>query len=345
MQEHLKKIEQEFIAYVKKMEAYEEALGLMYWDLRTGAPKLGREQRSKVIGLLSSELFQMSISEEMAAYIANLGNGHRLSTMTEKVLQQCKKNYDRNKKIPVDIHEQYIVLKSQAENVWEEAKANADFELFQPYLEKLVEYNKEFIKYWGYKGNKYNALLDIYEPGITVELLDQVFSELRLEVISLLHKVDVSANKLETDFLYQYFPKEKQKAFGLKILEQMGYDLNAGRLDETIHPFAIGLNPGDVRVTTRYNEYDWKMAVFGIIHEGGHALYEQNISDELVGTPLCSGASMGIHESQSLFYENIVGRDYSFWKKNYPLLKQYANGSLDNTSLEDFYRAINTGAH
>src|SRR5699024_8258172 len=140
MQEHLKKIEQEFIAYVKKMEAYEEALGLMYWDLRTGAPKLGREQRSKVIGLLSSELFQMSISEEMAAYIANLGNGHRLSTMTEKVLQQCKKNYDRNKKIPVDIHEQYIVLKSQAENVWEEAKANADFELFQPYLEKLVEY-------------------------------------------------------------------------------------------------------------------------------------------------------------------------------------------------------------
>jgi carboxypeptidase Taq len=121
----------------------------------------------------------------------------------------------------------------------------------------------------------------------------------------------------------------------------MGYNLQAGRLDETVHPFAIGINPGDVRVTTKYDENDFRTAVFGTIHEGGHALYEQNISKELVGTPLCTGTSMGIHESQSLFYENFVGRNYSFWKKNYQLLQQYSNGQFDNVKLDDFYRAIN----
>lgn len=121
----------------------------------------------------------------------------------------------------------------------------------------------------------------------------------------------------------------------------MGYNFKAGRLDETVHPFATGLNPGDVRVNTKYDEADFRTAVFGTIHEGGHALYEQNISSDLVGTPLCSGTSMGIHESQSLFYENFVGRHRSFWKKNYDLLKEYANGQFDDVSIDAFYRAIN----
>ncbi|HEY4553307.1 MAG TPA: carboxypeptidase M32, partial [Bacillaceae bacterium] len=112
-------------------------------------------------------------------------------------------------------------------------------------------------------------------------------------------------------------------------------------LDDTVHPFAIGLNPGDVRVTTRYDEHDWRMAIFGIIHEGGHGLYEQNISADLVGTPLCTGTSMGIHESQSLFYENIVARDRAFWEYHYDILKRYSNGQFDDVPLDDFYRAIN----
>ncbi|EUJ27089.1 thermostable carboxypeptidase [Listeria grayi FSL F6-1183] len=121
----------------------------------------------------------------------------------------------------------------------------------------------------------------------------------------------------------------------------MGFDFEAGRLDDTIHPFAIGMNPGDVRITTRYDEANFKMAVFGIIHEGGHAIYEQNFAPRLVGTNLASGASMGIHESQSLFYEIIVGSSLAFWKSNYPALQQVADSHLDNVSLEDFYRAVN----
>ena len=340
MNEKLKELEKEFLDFVKKMSAYNEALGLIYWDLRTGAPKKGVDQRSEVIGMLSSEVFKMSTSEEMAAYIANLSGGE-ISGNTKKILEECKKQYDRNRKIPAEEFRKYVVLQSKAESVWEEARAKSDFEMFRPYLEKLVEMNKRFIRYWGYEGNKYNTLLDIYEPGVTVEVLDQVFGQLREKIVPLVKQISESANKPHTDFLFENFPKDKQRQFSEEILNQMGYDFQAGRLDETVHPFATGLNPGDVRVTTRYDESDFRTAVFGTIHEGGHALYEQNISPDLIGTPLCSGTSMGIHESQSLFYENFVGRSFSFWKGNYDLLKDYTGDQFNGVSLEDFCRAIN----
>ncbi|WP_147533738.1 carboxypeptidase M32 [Bacillus marasmi] len=340
MTTNIKQIEKDFLDYVKKMSAYNEALGLIYWDLRTGAPKQGVEQRSEVIGMLSSELFGMSTSKEMADFIEALSN-QNISEITEKILEECQKEYDRNKKIPAEEYKQYVILQSKAENVWEEAKANKDFAQFQPYLEQLVETNKRFIQYWGFEGNKYNTLLNFYEPGMTVEVLDQVFGDLRKEIIPLVKKIGASKNPPQTDFLFKYFSKEKQREVSLRILEQMGYNFHAGRLDVAVHPFATGLNPGDVRITTKYDENDFRTAVFGTIHEGGHALYEQNISKELIGTPLCDGTSMGIHESQSLFYENFVGRNFAFWKHNYPLLKQYASGQFDQVSLIDFYRAIN----
>ncbi|KON87291.1 peptidase M32 [Sporosarcina globispora] len=341
MAESLKQTEQQFLEYVKKMTAYNEAIGLMYWDMRTGAPKQGLEQRSEVIGMISSEVFRMSTSEEMAAYIAELSGQENLSEVTLKTLEECKKDYDRNKKIPAEEYTEYVILQSKAESIWEDAKASSDFEMFRPYLEKLVEMNKRFISYWGYEGNKYNTLLDMYEPGVTVETLDQVFHQLREKIVPLVQQISESQNKPGTSFLFKHFEKDKQRDFSLKVLEQMGYNFKAGRLDETVHPFATGLNPGDVRVTTKYDETDFRTAVFGTIHEGGHALYEQNISSGLVGTPLCTGTSMGIHESQSLFYENFVGRHFSFWKKNYELLKEYASGQFNDVSIEDFYRAIN----
>jgi carboxypeptidase Taq len=333
-------LEKEFLDYVKKMCAYNEALGLLYWDLRTGAPKQGVEQRSEVIGMLSSDVFKMSTSEEMAAYIANLAN-QELSETTRKVLEECKKEYERNKKIPAEEYKEFVILQSKAESVWEEAREKSDFKMFSPYLEKLVDMTKRFVKYWGYEGNMYDVLLDLYEPGITVAVLDQVFGELREKIVPLVKQISESPNKPVTNFLFETFPKENQRQFSLDILAKMGYNFHAGRLDETVHPFAIGLSPGDVRVTTRYDELDFRTAVFGTIHEGGHALYEQNISTELTGTPLCSGTSTGIHESQSLFYENIVGRSLLFWKNNYDLLKKYTNGQFNKVEIADFYRAIN----
>jgi len=344
MSDAIKKLENEFLQYVHKMTAYNEAVGLMYWDLRTGAPKKGVQQRSEVIGQLSSEAFKMSTSEEMATYIEKLLNKETesyISEITKKSLLECKKQYDLNKKIPVEEYKEYVVLQSQAESVWEQAKNENNFERFRPYLEKLVAKTKQFLEYWGYEGNKYNKLLDMYEPGMTVEILDQVFTEVRNGIVKLLKKIEQSPTKPKTDFLYHHFPKDKQRDFSLEILKQMGYDFDAGRLDETVHPFAIGLSPGDVRVTTKYDEKDFRVAVFGTIHEGGHALYEQNISEELTGTPLAGGTSMGIHESQSLFFENFVGRSLPFWKKNYELLRSYASGQFDEVTLEEFYKAIN----
>lgn len=333
-------LEKEFLEYVHKITSYNEALALIYWDLRTGAPKNGVGQRSEVIGILSSEVFKMSTSEEMAAYIANL-SGQAISERSMKILEECRKEYDRNKKIPAEEYKQYVILQSQAESIWEEARAKADFEMFRPYLEKLVEMTKKFIQYWGYEGNKYNTLLDMYEPGVTVEILDQVFAELKNKIVPLVKQIADSAAKPRTDFLFKTFSKDNQRAFSLDILQQMGFDFNSGRLDQTVHPFATGLNPGDVRVTTRYDEQDFRTAVFGTIHEGGHALYEQNISKELIGTPLCTGTSMGIHESQSLFFENFIGRSFSFWQHNYDRLQSYSDGQFDHVSIDDFYRAIN----
>ncbi|WP_077213746.1 carboxypeptidase M32 [Bacillus dakarensis] len=344
MIEKVKQIENEFIHYVKKMSAYQEALSIIFWDLRTGAPKKGADQRSEVIGMLSTEVFNMSVSEKMAEYIEELstdGAKQFIAEVTKKTVEHCKKEYDRNKKIPAEEYKEYVILQSKSESMWEEAKNNSNFEQFRPYLEKLVEKTKRFIEYWGYEEHKYNTLLDMYEPGMTVGVLDHVFGEVRDKIVPLVQDISKSKHKPDTSFLYNFFPKKSQKDFSINILEQMGFDFNAGRLDESVHPFAIGLSPGDVRVTTKYNENDFRVAVFGTIHEGGHALYEQNISSDLAGTPLCAGTSMGIHESQSLFYENFVGRNLSFWKKNYELLKSYSSGQFDAISLIDFYRAIN----
>ncbi|GMR65332.1 MULTISPECIES: carboxypeptidase [Bacillus] len=337
-------VEKQFLTYVKKIQNYGEALSLMFWDLRTGAPKKGVDQRSEVIGMLSSEVFAMSTSDEMGNYLTELENlirEDKLSETTKKMVEECRKEYDRNKKIPQAEYEAYVKLEAKAESVWEEAREKSDFEMFRPYLEKIVEFKKKFITYWGYETYKYNTLLDMYEPGITVEVLDHVFGQLRERIVPLVKEISESQKRLKTSALSEHFSKEKQKNFTLELLKQLNYDFEAGRLDETVHPFEITLNRGDVRITTRYDEKDFRMAVFGTIHECGHAVYEQNIAEKFEGTPLCSGTSMGIHESQSLFFENFIGRNKSFWKKNYDVLKEYSDGQFNDISVDEFYDAIN----
>jgi carboxypeptidase Taq len=213
--------------------------------------------------------------------------------------------------------------------------------LLQPYLEELVAYKKKFASYWNADQHPYDVLLDMYEPGVTMETLDEVFPALRKALTNLLEQIKQSNVKPDTSVLQTHFSKEQQKAFTISVLEKMGYDFEAGRLDDTIHPFEITLNPKDVRITTRYDEEDFRMAVFGTIHEGGHALYEQNIAETLASTPLASGTSMGIHESQSLFWENFVARSEAFWKGHFEEFKTYAPASLQDIDFETFYQAVN----
>ncbi|NEU31295.1 carboxypeptidase M32 [bacterium LRH843] len=335
--------ETKFRQLVKKIENYKEALSVLAWDSRTGAPKKGMAQRSEVIGTLSAEVFALSTSEEMIQYLNELRQDRvykQLSEITQKTVDECYKDYERNAKIPKDEYKEYVMLQSQSETLWEEAKEKADFELFRPNLEKLVAFKKKFIGYWGYEQHPYNTLLDDYEPGVFVDTLDKVFGDLRDQLIPLVKGVTESTHKPKTDFLFKRFPKENQKALSLDLLKEIGYDFEAGRLDETVHPFAIGINPNDVRITTKYNEHDFRVSLFGTIHECGHALYEQNISQDLIGTPLCDGTSMGIHESQSLFWEKFVGQNYEFWVRNYHLVRKHTS-QFDDVSLDDFYFAVN----
>lgn len=328
---------------IHKIASYNEALGLLYWDLRTGAPRKGMDTRSEAIGSLSGDMFKLSTAPELGEWLAELEQADvndGLSEINRRLVSETRKEYDRSVKIPPQLYQEYVVLASQSESKWEEAKGENDYAGFQPYLEKVIDYTNQFIDLWGAKETRYDTLLDQYEPGMTVRQLDGVFGSLRSELVSLSSRIAASPHQPDASFLKQKYDKSAQKAFSLYILEQMGYDFAAGRLDESAHPFATGLNPGDVRITTRYLEDDVTSALFGTIHEGGHALYEQNIGKDLIGTTLCTGTSMGIHESQSRFWENVIGRSRPFWNRYFGELQKRFPGQLD-VSVDQFYRGNN----
>lgn len=333
----------QFRDYLKQILHYEEALSLMYWDLRTGAPKKGVPLRAEAIGTLSEEVFSRNTSPQMEEYLNQLTDAAVYTTLDpvmQATVREVKKQFDRTKKIPIDRYKEYVMLTSQAESVWEDAKHTNNFALFRPYLEKIVAMNIEFAGYWGYQDNRYDTLLDQYEPGMTVKQLDKLFGDLRGDLVALVQRIVDSGIRPDVRPFLGYFPKDKQRQLALSMLEKLGYDFDAGRLDETVHPFETTINRFDVRVTTNYNERDVRTALFGVIHECGHALYEQGISTDLMGTPLCTGASMGIHESQSLFFENIIGRSREFWEAHYDELKNVFP-SFHEVSLDAFYRGIN----
>ncbi|MEC1180569.1 carboxypeptidase M32 [Metasolibacillus meyeri] len=336
-------VEQQFVDYVKKMQNYGEALSVIYWDMRTGAPKKGLGQRAEVVGTLSAEMFALQTADVLGEMLAELeAKQNELDFVTKRLFEEMKKGYDESKKIPADEYKAYVVLQAKTEIAWEEAKAKSDFALFLPYLKEVVAYQKKFINYWGIKnGSPYNTLLDKYEPEMTTDILDNVFGQLRETIVPLVKAIQASPHKPDTSMLFKYFPKEGQRAASLELLEKIGYDFDAGRLDETVHPFMIGLNSGDIRVTTKYDENDFRTAIFGTIHEGGHALYEQNIDLKLIGLPLATGTSMGIHESQSLFYENFVGRNVEFWKHHFEILQKNSPAQFGDVAVEDFLAAIN----
>ncbi|GAF14074.1 LOW QUALITY PROTEIN: thermostable carboxypeptidase 1 [Bacillus sp. JCM 19045] len=333
--------EMNFKALLKKMNHYEQALSLMAWDSRTGAPKKSINQRAEAMSTLSSEHFALSISDEMKQAITHLKEDDTLSHVMKRAVEEAEKMYNEHTKIPAEDFKAFVLLQSKAEAAWEEAKERSDFEFFKPYLEELVAFKKRFIGYIGFEDHPYHTLLDAFEPGVFTETLDSVFSELKKHLIPLVKQVTEAETKPETSFLFEHFPKEAQKNLSEAILKTMGYDFDKGRLNETVHPFAIGINLDDVRVTTKYDEHDFRVALLGTIHEGGHALYEQNIDSDLINYSLAKGTSMGIHESQSLFWEKFVGQSYPFWKTNYPVLKEYASGQFDNIDLDTFYFALN----
>lgn len=331
---------QSFRAYLQKIMNYQSATNLLSWDARTHMPKKGVDARSQALGTLYAEVFRMTTSDEMAAYIEQLTGHPGLDPVLAHSVEECRREYDRSKKIPADRYEAFVNLTVTAESAWQVAREASDFSQFQPYLEKIVAMKREFIGYWGYEGHPYNTLLDQYEPGLTVDTLDALFANVREQTVALLSRIE-AAPQPDASFLTRYFDPAKQREFSLFILKEIGYDMDAGDLAVTTHPFATTIGPGDVRITTRFLPNFFNSAIFGTIHECGHALYEQNLGEDLQGTPMHDGTSMGIHESQSRFWENVVGRSREFWERYYGDLQTYFPEALADVTLDAFYAAIN----
>ncbi|MFB4211444.1 carboxypeptidase M32 [Shouchella sp. JSM 1781072] len=339
--DNMTQTEEKFLEYLKRKNHFGQMLGLVIWDARTGAPAGGVAQRAELMETLSSELYGMTTSADLKELIDELKTEQNQTEVLSRAVEEAEKAYNQNTKIPVDDYLAFVKLQTNAEVKWEEAKQKNDFELFKPYLQEIVAFKKRFVQYLGYEQHPYNTLLDQYEPGVFTDTLDGVFATLKEHLIPLIQKVIDASDQPDTSFLFKSFPKEKQEELSQSFLKTMGYNFNKGRLDESVHPFAIGINPSDVRVTTKYNEKDFRVALLGTIHEGGHALYEQNISEELIPYGLASGTSMGIHESQSLFWEKFIGQSYPFWEAMYADLTTFAPAQFGDVSLQDFYFGLN----
>lgn len=338
--ETITKIE-ELKEYLKKIEYLGSSISLLHWDSVVNMPKDAIEYRSEMIGYLTGENYKLTTSEKMKEFIDYFSGIDALDNITKAMIENITKDYNNATKIPEMEYVQYEIDKALSQSAWEEAKKKNDFSIFKPYLTKMIAYNKKFSEYWGFVNNKYDGLLDIYEPGMTTERLDIVFGELRESLVDLLQRIKNSKIKTDDTFLKGNYSIESQRKLGETILGQIGYDYEKrGRIDVSEHPFTTNFGNRDVRITTKYDTSDFRPAIFSMIHEGGHGIYEQNIPDELEGTSLGSGASMGMHESQSRFYENILGKSMEFWSCFYPKFYETYQ-ELEGVDLISFYKAIN----
>lgn len=329
-----------FNLYMKDIEYLNSAVSTLYWDSRVSMPKKGAPYRGEILGFLSTEMYKRQTSQTIKDYIDYFIDLKDADDTVKAMADRAKREYDRSTLIPEDRYREYVIACSDSESAWETAKDKSDYSIFKPHLEKLIAFNREFIGYWGFQNSRYDKLLDIYEPGITVKKLDVTFAELRDAIIDLLDRIKSRGRKTDNQFLHSDYPLDAQQKLCRSVLEKMGYDFNAGRLDVSVHPFTDTLGAQDVRITTHYYEKEFQSALFSCIHEGGHAIYEQNISEDLLGTMLKTGTSMGIHESQSRLYENIIGRSRAFWAYFYPET-QACFPQFNDIALDTFYKAIN----
>ncbi len=334
---------EKYKALLAEIGKLESATSLLGWDERTYIPRKGHESRSEVLGKISKLGFELFVSDEMGEYLEELSRPEvqeSLSEVDRASVRWMSHDYKRLKAIPPDLFERYVIDRSKSEFAWEQAKAESNFALFEPHLQKMVEYARQFADLYGYDENPYDALLEGFEPGMTARELKSIIEPLRESLTSLIERIAEQGSPPDTSFLKGHFPVDKQRELSLRALRAMHFDFEAGRLDVSVHPFTTRIGPGDVRITTRYREDRLLPSFFGSMHEGGHALYDQGIDPELTWTGLDTGASMGIHESQSRTWENQVGRSLAFWKFFYPQLQELFP-EFEEVPVEEFYRAAN----
>jgi len=316
---------------------------LLGWDQRTHIPPKGHAHRANQLALLARLIHERETDPRVGEHLARV-EGSALTAdpeSTEAVnLREWRRFYDRATRIPPDLAVALTRAAAEGQTAWEEARPQNDWPGFQPFLARLVDLAKEKAEALGYTGEPYDALLDGYEVGETAAGLEGMFRNLRESLVGLLDSIRGSSRSPEAAVLHRHFPQPLQEQFSREVVAKVGYDFAAGRLDVTAHPFSMGVGPGDARITTRYDENFFNTAFFGTLHEVGHALYNQGLPPEHWGSPRGQSVSLGIHESQSRMWENLVGRSLGFWQTFYPRAQELFP-ALSDVNLETFHFAIN----
>lgn len=336
---------EQLITRTREITTLGSAASILHWDQETYMPKKGVGHRSNQIGLIARLVHEQFVDPVVGALLSEI-EGSDLIKDPESVvaanIRELRHEYDKETKLPKELVQELAVTTSQATQAWADARRKSDFKAFVPWLTKVLDLTIRKAEAYGYEGEPYNALLDTYEPGATVSDVEKAFTGLRKESVTLLDKIKGGKKRPDKSIVERAYPVEKQKVFGEMVAAAIGYDFESGRLDVTTHPFCTGIGPGDTRILTRYNPHRLNDALFGTMHEAGHALYEMGIDKEkYFGTPMGESVSLGIHESQSRMWENQVGRSKDFWMYFYPQAQRIFRDSLGDVALDDFYGAIN----
>lgn len=367
---HLKEAYEELRQVLDRASAIQSALALIEWDNETLAPQESGKQTSKTAGILSGLYYGIMTGDELGRLLESCQEALKASKGTsepckeenevskdggntgqkvffsiyEEIRQMCREAEKERQLltcIPRDEYEEFTRLTSAAGRVWAEAREKKDFSMFAPVLEKIVECKKKMASYRRKDGQSlYDAMLADFEESFPEEKLDEFFGAVKKELVPFLEEIKENRKQADYSFLHGNYPKEKQEKLAKWIAEYIGFDFKKGVLSESAHPFTTSFHNKDVRITTHYDDY-LDHSLFSVIHEGGHALYEMGIDDRLTQTILGQGASMAMHESQSRFMENIIGRSEAFWEPIYGRLQKLFPEQLAYVPLEIFIEAIN----
>jgi Zn-dependent carboxypeptidase len=315
---------------------------LLYWDMRTIMPEGGFEGHAEATEHYQTEAFRISTSDELYELLQELSAPEEWEQLDDDwrfIVKTMREEQERDRRIPEELFSRMVAAQTASERAWEEAKKNSDYSIFAPHLEKLIALTREVKSYTHPELEIYDALLDDYEKGMDSATIDRVFGELKEGLVPLVHSILAAEQPDDTKFRVTYDLDAQRKVQKL-LLTYIGFDWSKGTVGESEHPFTLDLSATDVRVTNHFREDNAIDPMFSAIHEGGHAIFEQNVAPKLAGTVAGGCRYLGIHESQSRFFENILGRNINFWRPIYADV-QKLQPELADISLEEFAREIN----
>ena len=328
--------------YIRISNYYSQVTGLLYWDMDTIMPEKGFEANAAASTFFGTEQFRRSTSEELKGLIDKLSEPEEFGTLDpdwQFIVRRMKRDFDENSRIPVEFYSELIAAQKESEHAWETAKNASDFSIFAPHLKKMIEMQAKLREYTDPDKDVYDAMLDDYEEGMDSATIDSIFEELKSELIPFIREVTAAQAGPNPKF-NRAFDLDEQRKVQKLLLEYIGFDFSQGTVGETEHPFTMSCSRFDVRVSNHFREENALDPMFSAIHEGGHAIFMQNVDPKLAGTAADDCCYMGIHESQSRFFENILGRRKSFWEPIYGEV-QALMPELKDISIDEFVAEIN----